>query len=303
MTAPRPVSPALDGRHVLAVPAGTDLLPLARAWFPDARWSRTPLSPEQAAATRPASGARFRGAATAPVPVVGALSLDGVVEVDGPHPLDAAGARAVGLPGQDSALYGLPAVVAPDAAATPGLVAGWAAAVARRTGGGILPAARDRAVVPDPGSAVDLTLWSHVPLAVHDALPVVRPALSGSRTAPPAPAAPGAEPDGFTLTAAYEYDGEVVVRCERSHEVPMVLSTVDPHDHGPWAYRVVWQPPDPYELTLETPSPLHVIARQRVAPGVAGAVAALLAAVGGTVVDAGGFVVGADELERRARAR
>lgn len=303
MTEPRAVPPALDGRHVLAVPAATDLLPLARAWFPDARWSRAPRSGDDASAARPASGARFRGIATAPEPEVGALALAGTVELDGPHPLDAAGARAVGLPAQDSALYGLPAAVAPGTTVTPELVAGWAAAVARRTGGGVLPAARDRAVVPDPGAAVDLTLWSPAPLTAQDALPVVRPALTGSRVAPPPPATPGAAPAGFTLTAAYAYDGEVDVRCERAAEVPMVLSTIDPHEHGPWAYRVTWRPPDPYELTRETPSQLHVIARQRVAPGVAGAVAALHAAVGGTVVDVGGFVVTRDELERRARAR
>ncbi|MBO0898452.1 hypothetical protein J1G42_00555 [Cellulomonas sp. zg-ZUI222] len=300
MTGPSAVLAALDGSHVLAVPRGTDLLPLARAWFPSALWAREPVSAAQAAAARPMTGARFRGIAVAPVRTAGALSLDGSVEVVGPYPVDAAEARALTLPPQDSDLYALPASPVPGATLPPDLVTGWATAVARRTAGGILPAARDRTVVPDPASAVDLTLWSAVPLSTADVLPLVRPALAGSRLTPPAPGGAG---EGFALTATYEYDGTLQLGCSRSRDVPVVLSTLDWREHGPWAYRVTWQPHDPHELDQAHPSPLHVIARQRVTPSIARVVATLWRAAGGTVVDAGGFVVPHEELDARARAR
>ncbi|MBO3089621.1 hypothetical protein [Cellulomonas dongxiuzhuiae] len=302
MTGPSAAPAVLDGSHVLAVPRGTPLLPLARAWFPAADWSREPATAAQAAAARPMTGARFRGIAVAPPDPAGVLSLDGAVEVAGPYPLDAAGARSLALPPQESDLYGLPAAPVAGATLPPDLVTGWATAVARRTGGGILPAARDRAIVPDPAAAVDLTLWSAVPLRPDDALPLVRPALSGSRLAAPAPPAGGA-PEGFTLVARYEYDGEVEVRCSRSREVPVVLSTLDWREHGPWGYHVTWRPPDPLELEVPHPSQLHVIARQRVTPSIARVVATLWRTVGGTVVDAGGFVVPHEEIDARARPR
>jgi len=302
MTEPPAVPAELDGRHVLAVPRGTDLAPLARAWFPAARWTREPLSAAQAAASRPMTGARFRGIAVAPVSTAGVLSLDGAVDVVGPEPLDATDARALTLPAQDSDLYGLPAAPVPGATITPDLLTGWATAVARRTGGGILPVQRDRVVVPDPASAVDLTLWSAVPLRTEDAVPLVRPALAGARPGPVQEGTPGA-PGAFSLVATYEYDGAVAVSCARSSEVPVVLSTLDWREHGPWAYRVTWLPTDPLELELPHPSQLHVIARQRAAPSIARVVATLWRAAGGTVVDAGGFVVPPEEVDRRARVR
>ncbi|ADG73086.1 conserved hypothetical protein [Cellulomonas flavigena DSM 20109] len=296
-----PAAPvALDGSHVLAVPRGTPVLEYARAWFPAAAWSREPATAAQAATAARPTGARFRGIALAAPDPAGVLSLDGVAEVVGPHPVEAAEARALGLPARPSDLYGLPTGPVAGATVGPDLVAGWATAVARRAGGGILPAARDRAVVPDPAAAVDLTLWSAVPLSPDDALPLVRPSLSGSRLTLDAP--PGGA-IGFIVTASYEYDGAVEVRCGRSREVPAVLSTLDWREHGPWSYRVTWRPPDPMELEVPHPSQLHVIARQRVAPGIARVVAALWRAVGGTVVDAGGFLVPHAEVEERARPR
>ena len=37
----------LDGRNVLVVPRGTDVVVLATAWFPDAAWTREPVSAER----------------------------------------------------------------------------------------------------------------------------------------------------------------------------------------------------------------------------------------------------------------
>ncbi len=299
MTPPAPVPPALDGLHVLALPAGTDVLGLVRAWFPAARWEREPA--QASAAARP-TGARFRGIAVEAVATAGVLAVAEGVTIAGPHPCDAAAARAAGLPARDLELYGLPVATPAGTAVGADVVAGWATAAARRTGGGILPADGRHAVVPDPASALDLTLWSPVPLAAQDAVPLVRPALSGSRLGPTETPQPAGGSAGFSLTATYEYDGAVVVRLTRSHEVPVVLSTLDWRAHGPWGYHVTWRPPDPLELEVEHPSQLHVVARQRVAPGVARVTAALWRAAGGTVVDAGGFVVDPAELDERARA-
>ncbi len=189
----------------------------------------------------------------------------------------------------------------PTAPADEQLVVGWMLAAARKAGGAVVPADRSRVVVPDPGSAVDLTLWSAVPLSASQAGPLVRPALAGARLQPVEehPAEPGA-PRPFTLTGTYEYDGAVVVRTERSAQVPVVLSTLDWRSYGPWAYHVGWEPLDPDERDADVPSPLHVIARQRVRPSVARVAAALQEVAGGVVVDAGGFVV--DEPELRARS-
>ncbi|QGQ20625.1 hypothetical protein GC089_17310 [Cellulomonas sp. JZ18] len=297
MTPPAPVPPALDGLHVLALPAGTDVVGLARAWFADARWEREPGLAQPAA--RP-TGARFRGIAVEAAPVVGALAVAPGVVLVGPHPCDAATARALGLPARDADLYGLPVRTPAEAQVPAGLLAGWATAAARRTGGGILPADRASVVVPDPAAALDLTLWSAVPVAAQDVVPLVRPALSGSRLGPASVPADGAP--GFTLTATFPYDGAVVVRLARAAQVPLVLSGLDWREHGPWGYHVTWEPPDPLQLQAEPPSQQHVVARTRVAPAVARVVGTLWRAAGGTVVDAGGFVVGRAELDERAGA-
>lgn len=292
-----PVPPALDGLHVLALPAGTDVVRLARAWFPDARWDREPGAAQ--AAARP-TGARFRGIAVETAPVVGALAVAPGVVLDGPFACDATRARGLGLPARDTDLYGLPVRTPPGADVPAAQLAGWATAAARRTGGGILPADRASVVVPDPGAVLDLTLWSAVPVAAQDVVPLVRPALSGSRVGPTATARDGGP--GFTLTATFPYDGAVVVRLERAAQVPLVLSTVHRREHGPWGYRVAWEPPDPLQLGAEQPSQQHVVARARVAPALARVVATLWRAAGGTVVDAGGFVVAPAELDERAGA-
>ncbi|WP_136517490.1 hypothetical protein [Cellulomonas telluris] len=293
MTPPAPVPPALDGLHVLALPAGTDVMTLARAWFTQARWEREPAA--AAAPVRP-TGARFRGIAVEPVVTTGVLALAPGVALLGPHACDATSARGLGLPSRDADLYGLPVATPPGADVPAGLVAAWATAAARRTGGGVLPAG-GAAVVPDPAGVLDLTLWSAVPVPVQEALPLVRPALSGSRLAP-APTPGG----GFELTAAFPYDGEVVVRLERAAHVPLVLSTLDRREHGPWGYRVAWQPPDASQLDASHPSQQHLVARARVAPAVTRVVATLWRAAGGTVVDAGGFVVPPAELDDRVAA-
>jgi len=306
MTQPQVSLPGeFDGRHVLVVPRGTDVAALAAAWFPDAAWTRPPVSAAQAAATaRPMTGARFRGSSVdVTQPVAGVLRIDAVATLEGPTPLARADAHAAGLTSQDVDLYALvPAVEN----APLDLVYGWMTAAARRAAGAIVPADRARLVTPDPGSAVDLTLWSPVPLSAQDALPLVRPAMTGARVGPtdvPHPQQDSSGPAAFSVTGTFEYDGSITVRTARSREVPVALSRLDWREFGPWSYHVTWHPPEPEELRSEHPSQLHLIARSRVEPSVARVVATLWRAVGGTVVDAGGFVVPPDELRDRATAR
>jgi len=270
----------LDGQHVLVLPSGSDVMALATAWFPSASWEQRPVTGTTAA--RP-TGARFRG-----------VAVQEAVVTSGRIGLGAAGTLVGPVRWSDHDLYGL---------ATGGSEAtAWMTAAARRAGGSVVSSDRLRSLAPDRGAAVDLTLWSAEPMAAADAIPLVRPALSGARLGP-LPQPHGEVPQPFELTATFEYDGAISLSMSRSVAPPPVLSTLDWRDHGPWAYRLVWQPLEPGELESENPSPLHVIARERVAPSMARAVSALWRAVGGTVVDAGGFVVGPDELRDRAVRR
>ncbi|WP_421735398.1 hypothetical protein [Cellulomonas sp.] len=297
----------LDGHHVLVVPRGSDVAAMATAWFPGAAWTREPVTAAQASASaRPMTGARFRGiVADVAEPTPGVLRLDGAASLEGPTPAGPAEAQAAGLSPQDVDLY---ALVPADPRASLDLVYGWMSAAARRAAGSIVPAERTQVVVPDPGSAIDLTLWSPVPLSAQDALPLVRPAMTGARVGPtdvphPQQAEGSSGPPTFSVTATFEYDGAITVKTGRSSEVPVALSRLDWREFGPWSYHVSWQPPEPAELRNEHPSQLHLIARSRVQPSIARVAAALWRAVGGTVVDSGGFVVTPDELRDRATAR
>ena len=292
----------LDGRHVLALPQGADVLALARAWFLDPVWTREPRA--RAAAARPVSGARFRGIQVDEEDdQPGAVRLSAEAGLIGPLTLSADEARTRGLPVGAWDLY---AAADPDAtqppAAVPHQVTRWFVATARHVGGVVVPADRATMLAPDPAQGIDLTLWSAVPLLPERLVTVVRPALAGVRLGAPQVAradVPGPSP--YALTATSEYDGDVQITVARATAVPVVLSRVQWREHGPWAYRVRWQPLDPDELASEQPSRLHVIARDRVAPMLARVAVALRQEVAGTVVDAGGFVVPLEELETRAR--
>src|SRR4051794_1988366 len=197
----------LDGRHVLAVPRGTDVAALAAAWFPDAAWLREPVTAAQAAAgARPMTGARFRGiSAEAAEPAPGILRLDGSASLEGPTPLSRAAAQDAGLAPVDVDLYALAA--SRDAGGPAEIVLGWMSAAARRSAGCLVPADRARVVTPDAGAAVDLTLWSAVPLSAQDALPLVRPALAGARVGPtevPQQQPAGDGPAAFSVTGTLE---------------------------------------------------------------------------------------------------
>lgn len=282
------------GRNVLVLPRDTDAVALATAWFPDASWARSPVKAE--AAPPRMTGARFRGMVTetAVLTAPGLLALVPGATLEGPTSLDKDEAHRAGLGARDVDLYALDAT---DASAGP-LVYGWMSAAARRAAGGIVPADRSRLVVPDPGAAVDLTLWSSLVLTAKDVLPLVRPAMSGARVGHLVEPGDGS----LSITATFEYDGAVTLRVARSRQVPVALAALEPSEYGPCAYKVSWEPLDPEELHADHPSQLHLIARSRVQQSVARIAAALLEGAGGTVVDSGGFVLSRDELREMATA-
>jgi len=292
----------VDGRDLLVVPSGTDVLHLARAWFPDAVWTRRPAS-SAVAASRPMVGARFRGvAAVAAEPEAvapGVMRLEAVVDLHGPRAVAQGSALASGLAAEPADVYEL-SLAAADREVTD-LARAWLVAAARRAGGAVVPADRSRVVLPERGELLDLTLWTAVPVSAQDALPLLRPALSGGRLGEPRTATTAAGPVPFSVAAAFEYDGALTVELARPTRQPAVLASLDWRDHGPWALRVAWSSsPD---VEVDPASPLLTIARGRMRPVVARAMSALWRAAGGTVVDAGGFVVTPDELRDQASQR
>ena len=203
------------------------------------------------------TGARFRGISVgrrraAP----GLLRLNGAASLEGPTPVGRAEAQAAGLVVPEVDLY---ALVPADPRASLDLVYGWMAAAARRAAGSIVPADRAQVVVPDPGAAVDLTLWSPMPLSAQDALPLVRPAMTGARVGPtdvprPQQSEGTSGPPTFSVTATFEYDGAITVRTGRSTEVPVALSRLDWREFGPWSYHVTLAArPSPRSCAASTP--------------------------------------------------
>jgi hypothetical protein len=284
----------LAGEPLLALAPGSLVLELVRAWFPEAAWEQAPVSTGRVR-LRPRQGVvgRFRSAAPEePTAEPGRLRLVGETRLEGPHPVAAAAAHAGGLPPQAFDVYLVRGGLPPEP-----VVMAWLAAAARRTGGAVvLP--EGGVLVPDPSSALTMTLWS--PRAIDDeaALAVLRPALSGSRLT----AVETVGSEAWAFTAVYEYDGLVRVSLARSTELPLVLATADPTAFGVFGYRVAWSPPGVDAGELDVSLPLHAIARNRVAPSMTRAVLALEGRAGGTVVDEGGFVIDARDLAERARA-
>ena len=90
-----------------------------------------------------------------------------------------------------------------------------------------------------------------------------------------------------------------VIAAQRVPQVPLALAALDWREHGPHAYRVTWVPQDPYELEVERPTGLHVIARSRARVLVARLAAMLQGRLAGTLVDDGGFVVRDLDLDER----
>lgn len=318
-TAPAAADPAL------VVPAGrSGLLPeLAAAWFADVGWLREPAVAEPAA---PRQRGLFRAAteaASAPAVVPGTLLLGELHGLNGPFAVEAEHAASLGLLHPDggaqawtvSRIDGVPiprgarpasyddrdGIARAFAAGLPEpselRPVQWAVAVARKLGGAVLVDGRT-ILTPDPGGAVDLSLYSAHALDPADLVAQVRGAVATaeleSRTVAPDGSA------ACTVRARTSYDGELLVRVEHVDRVPRALGLLEWRRYGPFAYHVSWVPQDPYELQTEHPSGLHLIARGRMTAIVARLTAALQARVAGVVVDEGGFVATPEELAARA---
>ncbi|WP_225873330.1 hypothetical protein [Cellulosimicrobium composti] len=313
------VPDAHAGAHLLALPrsrgaARTPVDALARAWFADAAWTSPPGG---GGAARPMAGARFRGVVPDGVVAPGELRLADGARAVGPFPLTpaqtqaldlaAGAAEAFALHVDDPAPRQVPAV-ADDrdglarafAAGLPqGLelqVLGWAVAAARRVGGAVVADGRT-VLTPDAASGVDLTLYSAQVLGPDDALGVLRTTVPSARVVAVHP-----RPDGlaeYVLSGETPYDGAVRLWARRVPQVPLALGALDWREHGPHAYGVTWVPPDPFELEVERPSGLHVIARSRARVLVARLAAMLQGRLAGALVDDGGFVVRDLDLEER----
>ncbi|MBD5785899.1 hypothetical protein IF650_06860 [Cellulosimicrobium terreum] len=314
------VPAAHAGAHLLALPRsrGSARAPfdsLARAWFADAAWVSPPGGGN---AARPMVGARFRGVVPDSVVQPGELRLAEGARAVGPFPLTAPQTQALDLPAgaaevfalhlDDLAERGAAAGVADDrdglVRAFPGglpqgvelQVLGWALAAARRTGGAVVADGRT-VLTPDPGSGVDLTLYSAQVLTPDDALRVLCTVVPTARVVAVEPR--DGAPSDVVLAGETAYDGAVRLTLRRVPEVPVALAELDWRDYGPYAYGLSWVPLDPYELDVERPSGLHVIARGRVRALVARIAAMLQGRLAGTVVDDGGFVVHDLDLDQR----
>jgi hypothetical protein len=261
-----------DDLTCVVVPPSTDVLGLARSWFPDARWATAPRSAEDLAARgRPLAGARFRGAAVTQTPVTGELELTPGSTLTGPSPLEESDAARFALP-RARQVYSL-------SGRTPETV-GWLHAVARNTGGAVLVDGDiTRAVV---GASVNLRVSSARALPAEEAMGLVR------RVAPRAVLV-GSGDAGYLLEVPSSYDGSVLV------DVRTVPGGVE--------HRFRWLSPSAVAVFGAPPgaTSLDAIARERLVPVVAKIALRLLGAVPGEATDADGLVVTTAELERRAQ--
>ncbi|MCB7135044.1 hypothetical protein [Cellulosimicrobium marinum] len=314
------VPEAHAGAHLLALPrsratARVPLDALARAWFPDAAWTTAPGGGGPA---RPMAGARFRGVVPDDAVRPGELHLAEGVRAVGPFPLSGPQTQALDLASGAAEAFalvldapaprGAPTAVPDDRdglarAFAGGLPTGaelqtvaWAVAAARRTGGAVVVDGTT-VLTPDPTSGVDLVLFTAQVLTPEEGLGVLRTVVPSAVVTEHHPRHDG--PAAFAASGDTPYDGAVRLAMQRVPEVPLALGGLDWREYGPYAYRLSWGPADPYELELERPSGLHVIARGRARVLVARLAAVLHGRVGGTLVDDGGFVVRDLDLDER----
>ncbi|WP_425955802.1 hypothetical protein [Xylanimonas sp. McL0601] len=315
-----PVVPAGHAaEHALVVPADRNgVLPeLAAAWFAGVAWLREP-----AVAPAPRARALFRSPAAQPEQIPGVLRLGEQHGLTGPFPVDAEQATALGvraaeggaaawtvtrIDGLSEARPRRPASYDDRDGISRAFAAGlpeaeelravqWAVGVARKLGGAVL-ADGHVPITPDPGSSVDLSLYSAHALDPADLLHQVRGLVATAELESRSTAADGSL--HYAVRARTSYDGELLVRVEHVDRVPRALGVLEWRLYGPFAYHVSWLPQDPYELQTEHPSGLHLIARGRMASIVARLVTVLQARIAGVVVDDGGFVATPEELGAR----
>ena len=308
--------------HLLALPrsrgvARPGIEALATAWFPEAGWVSEPSS---GPAERPMAGARFRGVVPDDVRRPGVLRLTEGVEVVGPFVVPAPQSLALDLASSVAELWAvrvahrsrdrLPAEVDDRDGLARVFAAGlpddvelrvlrWMVAAARKVGGTLFV---DGAVplAPEPAAAVDLTLYSAQALTPDAALGSLQTVVPGARVVEVVE-----RPDrlvDYALDGETAYDGALRVVVRKVDVVPAVLGALDWREYGPFAYRMSWVPADPYELEVEEPSGLHLIARSRMRASVARLASVLQGRAVGVLVDDGGFEVTSAEVDERIAA-
>ncbi|GAA1977817.1 hypothetical protein GCM10009718_12840 [Isoptericola halotolerans] len=315
------VPPEHASNHVLVVPDSWEpaqVKGLADAWFPDVQWLR---EPQADTGPRPTGGARFRGMAAerAQQAEPGVLGIGTEHGAAGPFPVADGLSPQAGLSGS-AAAYALGRVdgmfdqragrpVSTDdrdgisRAFAAGLPEGeelrlvqWGVAVARKTGGTLLADGR-QLLHPDPTSAVDLTLYAAHPVVAGELLGLLRSLVATAEVEAQESAADGTA--RTRLVARTPYDGTIVVEAERVERVPRALAGLEWREYGPHVARMSWLPQDSFELEVERPSGVHVIARARMRVLVARLALLLHDQVGGAMVDDGAFLVSTAEVERR----
>ncbi|ACZ32188.1 hypothetical protein Xcel_3188 [Xylanimonas cellulosilytica DSM 15894] len=363
-TLPRSVTRAHEARHLLALPGDVvvdEVEVLALSRFTATRWEVVP---------RDMPGADVPVGRMAGPGEPGVLRLSRHSSLTGPYAPAGQGFDA-GLPSGTATVFD---VVCPrerwaEPAPTDGgdkdgiarafpaglpnreeeRVVSWLVATARRLGGSVRldvggawddaagPHAAGTGVVltPDPGAAVNLTVYSDVwldPQACHRVIQAVHPrahlATEGSPyQGPPAgiaerPLYPGEqldadlrralhaaaddfdiaalqEPhvlDGFGVTIDLGLDGWVTVEVAGEDTVPLLLRELPWVRSGCVAYRVVWDPPDLVDANREVPPHTHLVARKRSSELVARVSRALWDAAGGEIADESDFLVDPEDL-------
>ena len=285
MTAPGVTRSGRAASHLLALPASVSVQALALAWYPQARWTREPVTAEAATANlTPPRGARFRGMSAVADAEPGELELEPGIVLTGPLPLDAEQCQTLGLTTARVNSFQVRAEDGPgDRTAR---LRRWLTAAARHARGAVLE--EGTPLTLDHRRSVNRHLYSPHALPPEVALALVRTVLVQATLE--TVGAPPTGPQDFEIVTHTPYDGSVVVRCERAAQLPPALRTVPWRDSGPFCYAVRWLTGDAYPAVDEGTSNLHHIARRRMAPVVVGVVEVMRASIAGTVLDDDGFI-------------
>ena len=190
-------------------------------------------------------------------------------------------------------------------------------------------------LTPDPGVAVDLTVYSDVwldPQAAHRVLQAVHPRVVLATEGKPyqgppkgiaeRPLYPG-EPldddvrrelharaddfdidalqapmvlDGYGLVTDLGMDGSITVEVLGEERLPLLVRDLPWAASGAVCYHVRWDAPDLVESQREFPQAAHVVARKRAADLVGRMAVAIHAATGGEIADEADFLLDPDDL-------
>jgi hypothetical protein len=217
-------------------------------------------------------------------------------------------------------------------------VVNWLVAASRRLGGSLVTnftAPTETLLTPDPGAAIDLSLFSDAWLEPNTALALVAGVhprvvlategvpwqgpprgIADLALYPGDPMDPGFRRmlhaaadavdiralttgqvlDGYGLAIDLGVDGMVVVEIGGEGQLPLLLRDLPWTAGGVVAYRVRWEPRDLVDWQRETPSMGLRVARKRASSVIAAIVRVLFAAVGGEIADESEFLVNPEDI-------